>query len=542
MAGVIILLSLINTCQRFPELVLEVTTDSIAFLPDREYQFTGSIESFGQEPVTQHGFCWSESSNPTTDGDASQLGARDSRGKFTSIVSNLYLSTEYFVRSYVLTSAGIEYGDEKSFITPAPVLPLVSTKELVTVTPDSVLSGGTITNDGGASIRARGICWDTTSPPTLDHNYTTDGTGMGSFTSKITGLECSTKYYIRAYATNQAGTAYGDTVSFISAECPAVLPTVITASIDSIEQSSAWSGGNVTDEGSSSVSVKGVCWSESPKPTLSDNYTEDGAGLGTFTSILTGLEPNTRYYVRAYATNSEGSAFGDDESFTTSSASSETVTDFDDNVYGTVQIGDQVWMKENLKVTHYSDGTPIPLVESNSAWEALNDIDKGYCWYDNSTTNKDLYGGLYTWTTAVNGASSTDTNPSGIQGVCPNNWHLPSDVEWKQLEIHLGLSPQDADLEVWRGTDEGGKMKSTDELWDDPNTAATNESGFTGIPAGYRKKNGNYADIGCYAVYWSATQSDPVNGWHRNLLCDHGGIYRYYYDKRGGFSVRCIKD
>ncbi len=264
MAGVISLLSLITNCQRFPELFLEVTTDTIAFLPERAYELTGSIESFGQEPVTQHGFCWSERSNPTSDGNATKLGARDSRGKFTSIISNLSSSTEYFVRSYVVTSAGTEYGEEKSFITPSPVLPVVSTTELTNMSLDSVFSGGTITDDGGATITARGVCWDTSIAPSLDHNHSTDGTGTGSYTSKITGLECSTIYYVRAYATSKAGTAFGDTVSFSSAECASGIPKIITTTIGSITQNSARSGGNVTDEGSSAVTARGVCWSESP--------------------------------------------------------------------------------------------------------------------------------------------------------------------------------------------------------------------------------------------------------------------------------------
>ena len=259
--GIMFLLPIINTCQRIPELILQITTDSIESLPGREYRLTGSIVSFGQEEITQHGFCWSENSNPTTEELATQLGNKESKGNFTSTISDLIANTKYYVRAYVTTKAGTEYGKEKTFTTPAPSLATVVTADVSNPTQDPALSGGTITDDGGASITARGVCWDTTSSPTLDNSHTTDGTGTGSFTSEITGLNCSTNYYVRAYATNEAGTVYGDTISFTTGRCTPGIPNVITASSSSITQSSAQGGGNVTDEGLSSVTARGGCWS-----------------------------------------------------------------------------------------------------------------------------------------------------------------------------------------------------------------------------------------------------------------------------------------
>jgi uncharacterized protein (TIGR02145 family) len=120
------------------------------------------------------------------------------------------------------------------------------------------------------------------------------------------------------------------------------------------------------------------------------------------------------------------------------SSSSTTVTDFDGNVYNTITIGSQVWMAENLKTTHYSDGTAIPLVTGNSNWDTLTATSKAYCWYNDDVINKATYGALYTWAAAMNGAASVTTNPSGVQGVCPTGWHLPSDAEWTQLTDYLG--------------------------------------------------------------------------------------------------------
>ena len=200
----------------------------------------------------------------------------------------------------------------------------------------------------------------------------------------ISGLSCLTTYYVRAYATNSVGTSYGDTISFTTSVCPVGIPILTTNEVTSISANSAQSGANITSDGGFSISAKGVCWGTNTSPTISDNKTTDGGGYGAFTSTISGLYPNTTYYVRGYAINSQGTGYGNELSFTSLSSSGETVTDYDGNIYGTVQIGDQVWMQENLKVTHYADGSAIPLVEDSSAWDAFIYSEKAYCWYENS--------------------------------------------------------------------------------------------------------------------------------------------------------------
>jgi uncharacterized protein (TIGR02145 family) len=286
-------------------------------------------------------------------------------------------------------------------------------------------------------------------------------------------------YIIKATALDEEGLSKSNEIRI---SINAVVPAVTTAEINTITDTTAMSGGDVTDDGGADITSKGVCWNMHPNPTVSDNHTkDDGTGLGEFTSTITGLEPNRTYYVRAYALNAAGTAYGEEMTFTTL-PSEEYVIDYDGNTYRTVHIGEQTWMAENLKVTHYADGTAITLVESN--WHS--DVE-AYCWYANSTTNRDTYGGLYNWAAAMKGAASSDTNPSGVQGVCPDGWHLPSDEEWKQLEMHLGMSLEEANASApghyWRGTDEGGKLKENGtSYWSDPNTGATNSSGFTALP------------------------------------------------------------
>ena len=201
------------------------------------------------------------------------------------------------------------------------VIPTVTTTTVSSITSTGATSGGNVTSDGGDSITAKGVCWSTSSNPTTGDNHTNDGTGTGSFTSSITGLSPGTTYHVRAYATNSAGTSYGNDESFTTS---ITTPTVTTTAASSLTLTSASSGGNVTSDGGGSVTAKGVCWSTST-PTVSDSKTTDGDGTGSFTSSITGLSPGTTYHVRAYATNIAGTAYGNDVTFTTSYSSARYV-------------------------------------------------------------------------------------------------------------------------------------------------------------------------------------------------------------------------
>ena len=244
------------------------------------------------------------------------------------------------------------------------------------------------------------------------------------------------------------------------------------------------------------------------------------------------------YTVSLTATNTAGT-----DSETKSNYILVNLIDIDGNVYETIEIGGQIWMAENLRTTHYADGTAIPYVESNQAWLDLTATDQAYCWFDNSDTNRDIYGGLYTWAASMNGASSSSSNPSGIQGVCPDGWHLPSDAEWKELEIYLGMSQGEADAQGPRGSDEGGKLKeSGTSHWSRPNAGATNESGFTALPGGFRSYIGSFAHLRYRAHFWTATEDPFLTAWYRALITGYATVDRYGEQKDTGYSVRCVRD
>lgn len=208
------------------------------------------------------------------------------------------------------------------------------------------------------------------------------------------------------------------------------------------------------------------------------------------------------------------------------------VTDIDGNTYKTVKIGNQIWMAENLKVTRYANGSSIPLVEDDTEWDALTFDGKGFCWYDNSISNRFIYGGLYSWTAAMNGISSSDANPSGVQGVCPIGWHLPSDDEWTELIDYLGG--------IYLA---GGKLKDAGSThWREPNIGATNESGFTAFPGGYRRNEGTFSSAGGSALFLTTTEDDASKVWYCGLDSDIPGMIRLIVSRESGFSVRCVKD
>ena len=199
--------------------------------------------------------------------------------------------------------------------------PSISTIKPFNISTKFATSGGNITTDGGASVTARGVCWNLTGLPTTSDNKTNDGTGVGTFTSQVTDLEPGRSYYLRAYAINDAGIAYGNEESFKTLDS-AVVPEVTTASVTDILVKTAQSGGNVKSWGGDSVKARGVCWNSTGNPTIADTKTINGSGLGSFISILYPLTENTKYYARAYATNSIGTGYGLVDTFTTQTKSS----------------------------------------------------------------------------------------------------------------------------------------------------------------------------------------------------------------------------
>ena len=241
-------------------------------------------------------------------------------------------------------------------------LPTISTSSVYDIKDVSAVCGGNVSSDGGAIVTAKGVCWNTTPNPTIGNSFTNEGIGVGEFTSNITELIPNTIYYVRAYATNAKGTAYGEEETFTTLnEIIIELPTVVTLSVADITETTALAGGNVTSDGGAEVISRGVCWSTNQNPSINDGHTNNGTGVGEFSSQITGLNSNTTYYVRAYATNEKGTAYGETMSFTTSEPDDDGLI----NGYEYVDLG----LPSGVKWAKHNVGASVPSQAGNYyAW------------------------------------------------------------------------------------------------------------------------------------------------------------------------------
>lgn len=505
-----------------------VTTADVTAITATTAISGGSVTDDGGVSLSAKGLCWSTNQNPTisdfTTVNANYavlgsnpfvqdnlIGAGAPGPSFVSSMTSLAPGTTYYVRAYATNSMGTSYGSQKSFTTLITV-PEVTTSAVSSITSSSALGGGNVTSNGGSSITARGVCWSTSANPTIADSKTTNNTGTGSYESSIKGLAPNTTYYVRAYAINTAGTAYGNQVTFTS---EAEIPTVITSAPSYVASSSAMGGGNVTSSGGLSITARGVCWSTSSNPTIANSKTANGTGIGSFVSSITGLLPNTTYYVRAYATNSKGTSYGNQINIKTS----EVVSDIESNNYSTVIIGDQTWFQENLRTTKYNDGSIITNITGSFEWWSNTEI-PAYCWYGNDSYYASPYGAFYNYYAVKTGK------------LCPTGWHVATDQDWTYIIDFLGGYAI-----------AGQKMKiSGTAYWHTPNIA-TNESGFSAYPSGYRELwsyGGAFMEFGRGAYFWAFS---TTGNWYRDLGFDRPGIIRQATTSQlAGLSVRCVKN
>lgn len=263
---------------------------------------------------TEKGVCYSTAETPTiADSKVAYTNASNTKATYNVVLTGLDYATKYYARAYATGTADTIYGEEVSFTT-LPVVPTLTTDAITEITGNSATGGGNVTIAGGATVTARGICFGMDHNPTVADSKTADGDGLGAFVSALTELKGNTVYYARAYATNSAGTGYGPEVTFTTL---VDLPAVTTASVTEITKISAVSGGDVTYDGGAEITARGLVWSTSANPTILNNLIDGGTGTGAFVSELTELTLNTTYHVRAFATNSAGTSYGEDIQFNT---------------------------------------------------------------------------------------------------------------------------------------------------------------------------------------------------------------------------------
>ena len=491
-----------------------VTTGEVTNITQTSAKCSGNVTADGGATVTERGICWSATHNPTTSGSHATSGT--GTGSFTCNMTGLTAGTIYYVRAYAKNSQGTSYGSEVSFSTTAN-MPTVTTNTVTNVTQTTATCGGNVTSDGGATITARGVCWSTSQNPTVNNSHTTNGTGAGNFTSSITGLSPNTTYYVRAYATNSAGTAYGVQRTFTT-EQNITAPTVTTNTVTNVTQTTATCGGNVTNSGGANVTARGVCWSTSQNPTVSNSHTTDGTGAGSFTSNITGLSPNTTYYVRAYATNSAGTAYGVQRSFTTGqSATLPTVT--------TSQV-------TNIQQTSATGGGNV------TANGGANVTDRGICWstsHTPTTNGTHASGGAGNGTFSVNMTGLTANTTYYVRAYATNSAGTAygSEVSFTTSQIptysiNVSASPSNAGTVSGGGSYQQGQSCTVTATaatgytflrWAENGNQVSTNASYTFTVSGNRTLVAQFQAQG----YTISVSANPANGG----TVSGGGSYNY---------------
>jgi uncharacterized protein (TIGR02145 family) len=676
------------------ESVPDITTNKVTNITSTTAESGGEITSDGRSRIINYGICWDTVGNPTT--ESYRQSDSIAKEKFVIKISDLFPNKTYYVRAYAVNKAGTAYGEQVSFTTP-PSVPLLKTSAVTDISAKSARSGGVIYSDGGYPVLNAGVCWDTASNPTASGTRTIDTIGIADFTSEINGLKNDKSYFVRAYATNSLGTGYGNEIEFKTTRSAPIV------TITSVTEKYLFSAScSISLKSADNIIEYGICWNTKPGPTTDNSKNSKPYARGKFR--MRDLKPGTTYFVRAYLINGNGTFYGNSKSFktlgsrpkvrtldasdlTTSGANvkasvnagslptvvsfeygtddkygqtvklsgppvkgkadtivtaklsglmpgttyhfrakatnaigttpgkdvtllilkipnitgflpvtrnyrdssffitqpasdspgafsysssnpgvavikgnkviitgsgTSTITatqaasgvfaagsvstsftmnlvDIDGNVYHTVAIGGQDWMKENLKVTRFRNGAPIPEINDNAEWAALTGA--AFCRINNDTLNRfDNYGALYNWYAVADSRK-----------ICPAGWHVPTDAEWQVMERYLGMSFTEAEETVLRGANQGLQLKDTTGWIKNGN--GTNSSDFSALPAGLRvATTGLFYNTGIDACWWTSTEEDANKAWLRNMYYFFNSIYRIPDLKNFGFSVRCVRD
>lgn len=523
----------------------------------------------GGATVTERGFCYSISNtNPTLSDNKITVG--NGTGNFNYSFTGLTDNTIYYIRSYATNSIGTAYGSTINFTTTEITAPTVATTSATNVSYTSVTLDGNITNDNGATVTERGVCYGTSTNPTINDNKVAAENGTGTFTVSVANLADGVTFYARAYAINERGITYGEAVSFTTTKITA--PTITTTAVSNVSYTTVTLGGNVTNANGATVTERGICWGTSTNPTISNSKKAVGSGTGNFTANLTGLNDGVTYYVRAYATNERGTSYGEEKTFTTI----KKVI-----VNGAIQVAFSV---SNNKQVYFSQGN-LQYRASTNTWRfaehqydmigaANENISSSYsgwidlfCWGTSGYDGKNPYsvsahyggsnsitGTKYDW--GVYNKISNGGNQGGM-------WRTLTNSEWSYLIYSranasskyglarvngvsgLVLLPDDWTLPDGLTFTSGKNGNYTQNLYSSSEWSKMEANGAVFFPAA-GVRDGTYIDyIGYngYGRYWSSSANGNYHAYYLSFFSNYVGTgTNGYYQRSHGLSVRLVRD
>lgn len=474
----------------------------------------------GGTTISQSGVVYGLAPNPTINVfDFTTDGNID--GKYTSVIKDLLPNKKYYARSYATNNSGTGYSNQREFTTEVG-LAQINTLDIIFLETNlrnwaSVKTGIDIKSLGGETTPIKaGVIWSTNPNPTIDlstkQEINTDKISEFTFIFQQNQFNVGTKYYLRAYAENAAGVSYGNEIEFVAQ----VKPIIETLNVSDISNTSAKISGDLKDNGGF-ISEKGFIWGlENNLDVQNGNKIDLGIDIGIYETVLSSLDNydvGTKFFFRAYASNDAGISYGEEKRFNTPG-----MKDIDGNIYETVVIGNQEWLKSNLNVSHYKNGDEIAHIQDQDEWKITRS--GAWCYYENNTENGTTYGKLYNWYAV--------TDPRGI---APEGWKVPEIIDFYTLITQIG------------GADKGGVLKEEGtDTWNAPNTEATNSSGFSARGAGFRWYN-DFQEEKKNARFWSQTKYVSQYN-HFILLTNQSGFVEQKSngDSIYGFSVRLLRE